>query len=151
MNNQQLDWYIRRCQRHGFDEIDEEAPYEWKGFGTLTFEGFIRFPQSRRLFDRWAREIRKPVVPHFLNWFAVIEHDRWGDDVRFHVLVGGSQISFQPHWITLWQDLSGGDGTFSDYRHGAFSAYVIRKAQADHYFAIAMDLCGWGRNEIDCD
>jgi hypothetical protein len=150
MRKEKLGHCVRTWQED-FDEIDEEAQYEWKTFGTLTLQGFLRFPQCRRSFDRWAREIRQPIVPSLLNWFAVFEHDRWGYNVRIHVVLGGWETRFQPWWITRWQNLSGGEGTFSDYRPGAFSPYVIRKAQADHFFAIAMDLCGWGLNEIDCD
>ena len=37
MNNEQLYKYIARCQEE-FDTIDEEAPYEWKALGVLTFQ-----------------------------------------------------------------------------------------------------------------
>lgn len=151
MNKEQFDRYIRRCQKKWFDEIDVEAPYEWKVFGTLKFQYFIGLPRSRRLFYRWLKETRKPVFPHFLNWFAVIEVDRWNNKIRIHVLIGGSQITYQRSWIARWQGLGGGDVTISDYRPGAFSRYVIDEAQPDHYFEVTMDLCGWGLIGIDRD
>jgi hypothetical protein len=150
MNTEQLARYIRRCQK-SFDEIDENAPYEWKVFGTLTFRYFVGHSKTRRIFYRWLAEIRKPVLPHFLNWFAVIAHDRWNNDIHIHVLIGGSKISFQPSWILRWNELSGGDAAISDYRPEAFSKHVFRNADAGHYFAVAMDLCGSGLLEIGND
>jgi hypothetical protein len=40
--------------------------------------------------------------------------------------------------------VSGGDATIDDYRRGAFSAYVIKETQADHYFEADKDLGGLG-------
>lgn len=150
MNKAQLDRYIRRCQK-SFDEIDHEAPYEWKVFGTLPFRYFIGILKSRRLLYRWLATIRKPMSPHMFSWFAVIELDRWNNDIRIYVLLGGSELSFQPRWILRWQELSGGDATISDYRRGAFSKYVTKETQANRYFEVAMNLCGWGLLEIDQD
>jgi hypothetical protein len=125
MNPEQLDRYIRRCQK-SLDEIDEETPYEWKVFGTLKFRYFLGHSKSRRTFYRWLAEIRKPVLPHFLNWFAVIAHDRWNNDIRIHALIGGSQISLQPGWILRWNELGGGDAALADYRPGPFLSMSSR-------------------------
>lgn len=150
MNKGELDRFMKRCQKNRFDENDDEATYDWKVFGTLTVPVYLSFPQSRRIFYRWVAEIEK-LLPHtsnILNWFAVVEHNRWGYYVRIHFMMGGSQLSFEPRCITRWQKLTGGDGTVFNCRRGAFSAYVIRKTQADHYFAVGMDLCAWGLSEI---
>jgi len=150
MKKEELCHYVKGWQKD-FDRIDEDAPYEWKVFGTLTPSAYLRFSQSRRTFHRWVTEIRKPVLPHFLNWFAIIEHSRWQDDIRIHVLMGGWKIRFQPSWTSRWKDISGGSSTFFDYHRGAFAAYVNKKAPPDRYFRVSMDLCGWGLNELDCD
>jgi hypothetical protein len=150
MNTEQLDRYMKRCKK-SLDEINEETPYEWKVFGTLAFRYFLGHSKSRRIFYRWLAEIRKPVLPHFLNWFAVIAHDRWNNDIRIHTLIGGSKISFQPGWILRWKELGGSDAAISDYRPGVFSKHVFKNANAGHDFEAAMDLCGSGLFEIDHD
>ena len=148
MNWEQLDRYLRRCQK-SLDEIDDEAPYEWKVLVALSFGYFRGLSKSRRLFYRWLAEIRKPDLPAFLNWFAVIELDRRNNDIRIYALIGGSQISFQPRWKARWQNLSDGDAAISDYRPGALSEHVLKNEEAGQYFEIAMDLCGWGLFEIE--
>jgi hypothetical protein len=148
MNNEQLYKYIARCQEE-FDTIDEEAPYEWKALGVLTFPSFVRPSRARQLFSRWLAEIRKSVGPHLVNWFAVSAHDRWNKVTRIHFLLGGSQISYQARWSVRWHDLSGGEAAISDYRPGAFVTHVLKNADAGQYFQVTMDLCGWGLLEID--
>lgn len=150
MNKQQLERYIRRCQRHGFDEIDEETPYEWKASGTLIIDGDFRpGTPGDRVFYHWLAEITKPVSPRFLNWFAVFEYDQYRSDPRIHVLVGGSGISFRQRWNTCWHDKSGGSATLSVYR-GDFGARVIRETYSDYSFEVDMDLSGWGLWEFEC-
>jgi hypothetical protein len=148
MNSKQLDRYLRRCQK-SLDEIDDEAPYEWKVLVALSFGYFRGLSRSRRLFYRWLSEIRKPVFPAFLNWFAVIEFDCRNNGIRIYALIGGSQISFQPRWKARWQNLSAGDAVISDYRPGALAEHVLKNADDGRYFEIAMDLCGWGLFEIN--
>jgi hypothetical protein len=150
MRKDNLGRYVGGWQKE-FDKVDGEAPYEWKVFGTLTVPAHFGFSQSRRTFHRWAAEMRKPVLPHFLNWFAVIEHSRWQDNIRIHVVMGGWKIRIQPSWTSRWKGISGGSSIFFDYHRGAFAVYVNKKAPPDRYFGVSMDLCGWGLNEIDCD
>lgn len=147
MNKQQLRKYLTVWQKD-FDEIDEdEGPYEWRVFGTLTFGYFVGLPRSRRLLNRWLREIANPAYPQELNWFAVTELDRWKTDIRIHFLVGGSRINYQPRWIECWHKLSGGKATIFEYEPGAFAEHVISKVRADGNFKAVMDLFGWGLYE----
>jgi len=152
MNKVELDRFMKRCQKDRFDENDNEreASYNWKVFGTLTVPDFLSFRQSRRIFYRWVAKIDK-AFETFVSWFAVIEHNRGGYYVRIHFMMGSSNLSFGPRWITCWHELTGGDGAVFDCRRGAFSAYVIKKTQADHYFAVGMSLCAWGVSEISHD
>ena len=152
MNKVELDRFMKRCQKNRFDENDDEieATYNWRVFGTLTVPDYLSFRQSRRNFYRWAAKIEK-AFPPYISWFAVIEHNRWGYYVRIQFMMGQSRLIFEPRFITQWRELTGGDGTVVGCHRGAFSAYVIKETQAEHYVAVGMDLCGWGLSEISHD
>jgi hypothetical protein len=133
MNKVTLDRYMENCEDCYFDRVDYFA---WKLFATLTFQRSLRFSQCRDIFGDWLRTIEIRAGTPFEYYFAVFEHDCSDTDARFYILLGGSEISFQRRLIIRWQDLSGGDATFDDYRQGAFATHVIDETQADHCFEV---------------
>jgi len=70
---------------------EDDCDLLWKWYGTITFQAVRSLSKARRLFYRWADEVRKAGAPQFLNWVAVIEQSRF-DGIRIHVLVGGSEV-----------------------------------------------------------
>lgn len=164
LNSQQLREYMKWYQEDldGIDP-DTEEPYDWKGWGGLTFQYWVSPSRARQLFSRWLREIRKQK-PHCFNWFAVFANDHWNKDIRIHFLLGGGSVayesllgssySYQARWTARWQDLSGGEAAIYEYRPGAFVEHVLKKAKnanAGQYFQIAMDFYGHGPFEVEAD
>src|SRR5260370_4309991 len=113
MNKEQLSRYIKYCEKYCFDET--EAPYEWKLFGTLTFQRFLRFSEGRRLFYDWLGEIKKRAPPRSLYWFAVFYHCCSENRPRIHILLCAPDISFQRRRMLRCQDLNGGESPIADY------------------------------------
>jgi hypothetical protein len=123
-------------------DIDE---LDWKWFGTLTFVGSPSLNQAFEVYWRWFSELeRAEGGPNTLNFVRIVECGPFPGGVRFHILMGGSDIGFKWDWMLQWVGLGGDDAVLSYYRHGFFG-YVLKTAHEDSDLEITMDIegCLW--------
>ncbi len=80
--------------------------YSWDLIATLTFRGYPSVFKARRRFDEWISSVEEKVGTRSFRWVRVTETGAYGDNVHFHLLLGGLR-SKSLRWILLWQQLAG--------------------------------------------
>jgi hypothetical protein len=142
MKKEELERY-GRPYKNGEPFDDNEA--DWKWFGTLTFRGSPSHGKAHGLYGQWFRELeQKEGRPNSINFVRITERGSFGGHVRFHILIGGSQIGFKWDWILRWAELGGEDALLSYYRSGFFR-YVLKATNDDSDLDISMAInsCLW--------
>ena len=116
--------------------------FKWSWFGTLTFRRRDIPPwMADRAFWDWVVAIDNEDGSDDFRWVRVTEHGAFGDNLHFHVLVGGLKNGSKWPWIVRWQELAG-DAVLSYYFLRSRSAirYLVKTAQPDCDFEIKFDL-----------
>jgi hypothetical protein len=81
--------------------------FSWSWFATLKITSGI--PSERRakeLFDRWISDLRRSEGSKTFRWFRVLERGGSGQNLHFHLLVGGFRNRLK-HWERRWNMLGG--------------------------------------------
>lgn len=119
--------------------------YDWEWFGSLTFRGYPRRAKAERLFNQWTSEVRRAEGASDFRVVRVGEVGSAGDNLHFHVLVGGlrpgrSDARTRMRWTRRWFELAGDAliGTFDEERGGI--RYVLKSLEPDRDFDIDISL-----------
>ena len=82
--------------------------YSWDWWGTLTFPGHPRRSKAIRAFDQWIKVLKKEQGTTEFRWVRVTETGAYGDNLHFHVLIGGLKKqakSFPGIGRALWEQI----------------------------------------------
>jgi hypothetical protein len=115
--------------------------FKWNLFCTLTF----RIPdlptwKANQIFKQWIWEIKHKDGSDDFHWFRVNEHGAYGDNLHFHVLVGGLRNGSKWPWIVRWNELAGDALITYYFLSGGASRYIVKTARPDRDFEIDFDL-----------
>ncbi len=76
----------------------------------------------------------------YFRWVRVTERGSFGDNLHFHVLIGGLRDRSKWPWILRWEELAG-DCIISYYRPFAGGIrYMLKTASPDRDFEIEIEL-----------
>ena len=65
------------------------ASFRWRWFLTLTFREPTTSRQALRAFDKWINEVQRyEATPNF-RYVRVLQFGAYGENLHFHVLLGG--------------------------------------------------------------
>ena len=130
--------------------------YKWNLFGSLTFATRPPAAIADRIFHRWIAEVEngcpsldlrwtEPQVQQEsgevqFRWVRVAERGRSGDNLHFHVLLGGLRHPSKYPPLLLWNDLAGEALLyyFNPNRHGV--EYMIKTVKPGQPFEIDFQL-----------
>jgi len=103
------------------------APFPWNLFCTLTFRPYFTVRRRQELMRGWIKDVKRERSN--VNWIAVPEHGRTGNDYHFHVLIGGlPDVSAHErlHLMNLW---TSGDALITEFRPGESGiTYILKDA-----------------------
>jgi hypothetical protein len=103
------------------------ATFPWNLFCTLTFRPYFTARQRQELMRDWIKDVKHKWGE--VNWFAVPEHGRTGEDYHYHILVGGlPDVSAHDRleMMNLW---TSGDALVTEFASGANGiAYILKNA-----------------------
>jgi hypothetical protein len=96
-----------RTERLKHEYNDWLRRYSWSWFVTLKITSGI--PSERRakeMFARWISDLRRDEGTEHFRWVRVMERGGSGQNLHFHVLVGGLRNRRQ-HWESQWKQMGG--------------------------------------------
>ncbi len=114
--------------------------YRWCWFGTLTFRGYPPLRKAHRLFHAWITELRDEDGAKDFHWFRVTERGAYGDNIHFHVLVGGLRNGSKYPWMVRWNELAGDALLTYHHRSGGAAKYIVKTVRPDRDFECDFDL-----------
>jgi len=104
------------------------SQYRWIWFGTLTFSGYPSLRKATRIFDKFINEIREKHGTRDFRWIRVTEHGADGNNLHFHVLIGGLHLQSGDRYMAMlrWQELAGESliTSFASHRNGIY--YILK-------------------------
>lgn len=112
----------------------------WGLFGTLTFRGSPSSSQADRIFRRWISEMKQADGTTNFRWVRVTEHGSFGDNLHFHVLIGGLRNGSKWPWMLRWDELAGSADIFYYRVHAGGIRYMLKTADPDRDFEIEFEL-----------
>jgi hypothetical protein len=115
--------------------------YHWIFFGALTFRESPSPSRADRIFKRWIAEMQQNDGTKDFRWVRVTEHGAFGDNLHFHVLIGGltNDAEWWP-WVRRWDALAG-DAVLSYYcKNAGGIPYMLKTALPGRDFEIDFDL-----------
>lgn len=116
------------------------AGYHWSLFGTLTFRESPSSSRADRIFRRWISEMKQTDGADGFRWVRVTEHGSFGDNLHYHVVIGGLRNGSKFPWMLRWDELAG-SAEISYYRSNAGGLrYLLKTARPDRDFEIEFDL-----------
>lgn len=81
--------------------------YSWAWFGTLNItSGMPSERRAKELFAQWISDLRRSEGAEDFRWVRVMERGGSGQNLHFHVLVGGLR-NRRKHWESQWEELGG--------------------------------------------
>jgi hypothetical protein len=83
------------------------SQFSWNWFATLTFRGYPPTSKANRLFDQWIREVEQNDGGNGFRWVKVAERGANGDNLHFHILVGGLRTGRALPWVSRWNGIAG--------------------------------------------
>jgi hypothetical protein len=127
------------------DELEDSyatwlAQRSWDWFATLTFRGYPPLAKANRLFKVWICELKEANGSPQFATFRVKEGGSSGENIHFHVLVGGLRDrSERLRWIRRWWQLAG-DARISYFRkHQNGIRYILKTLNLEEDFDITLD------------
>jgi hypothetical protein len=114
--------------------------YVWQWFGTLTFRGFPPLTKAKQMFRMWIGELKlQNGTPQFAS-FCAKEGGATGENIHFHVLIGGLRDRSQRlPWVGRWWELAG-DAQISYFRKNENAIrYLLKTITIDGDFDVALD------------
>lgn len=112
----------------------------WSLFGTLTFRGSPSSSRADRIFRRWISEMRQNDGTASFRWVRVTECGAFGDNLHFHILVGGLRNGSKWPWLLRWNELAGSADIFYYHPYAGGIRYMLKTAHPDRDFEIEMEL-----------
>jgi hypothetical protein len=95
---------------------------------------------ANRIFRKWISEIEDEDGARNFHWFRVTERGAYGDNLHFHVLVGGLRSGSKYPWIVRWNELAGDALITYYFRSGGATKYIVKTARPDRDFDIDFNL-----------
>jgi hypothetical protein len=115
--------------------------WTWDLFGSLTFPGYPSVTKAERVFSKWIGDIEKLAGTRKFRYVQVLERGADGENVHFHVLIGGLKPSARRmplKWAGRWQQIAGYAviQRFDPDRGGIY--YLLKTLVPDSAFAITL-------------
>jgi hypothetical protein len=103
------------------------ATFHWDLFCTLTFRPYFTTKQRQALMQAWIAAVKGKYGQ--VNWFAVPQLGRTGEDYHYHILIGGLPDLSAHDRLELMNLWTCGDAQITEYRPGENGiAYILREA-----------------------
>jgi hypothetical protein len=117
------------------------SEYDWSLIGTLTFRESPSSSRADRIFRRWISEIKQKDGTDRFHWVRVTEHGAFGDNLHYHVVIGGLQHDSEwwP-WVLRWDKLAGSAEISSYLPNAGGLLYMLKTARPGRDFEIDFDL-----------
>lgn len=113
------------------------SKFSWNWFGTLTFRNHkLPFWRANRIFQDWIFEIEMGAGTGSFRWFRVTERGAYGDNLHFHILVGGLRDASKWPWTVLWNEMAGDALITYYFRSGGATKYIVKTARPGRDFEI---------------
>jgi hypothetical protein len=116
------------------------SSYHWSLFGTLTFRESPSSARADRLFRHWISEMKQTDGTDSFHWVRVTEHGSFGDNLHFHVLIGGLRDGSKFPWMLRWDELAGSADIFYYRPYAGGMRYMLKTARPDCDFEIDFEL-----------
>jgi hypothetical protein len=116
------------------------SEHRWGLFATLTFRGFPSAAKADRIFRQWISEMRLQDGRSDFRWVRVTERGACGDNLHFHVLIGGLHDGSKWPWLLRWDELAGNADIFYYRHHAAGIRYMLKEVHPDRDFEIEIEL-----------
>jgi hypothetical protein len=88
--------------------------YSWSWFVTLKItSGMPSKRRANQMFERWISDLRRSEGTKNFRWVRVLEKGGSGQNLHFHVLIGGLRNRLK-HWESQWEEL-GGEGLIGKF------------------------------------
>lgn len=117
------------------------AAFSWDWFVTLTFRGYARRSRANRCFEVWIDGLQVANGTRTFKWFRVAEKGKDGNNLHFHVLIGGLHPETErARWARRWDALAG-DAKIDIYdpdQDGDY--YMLKTLKADEDFDFETNL-----------
>lgn len=115
--------------------------FRWNFFGVLTFRNrSLSLSKADRVFRQWISELEDADGTANFRWFRVTERGAFGDNLHFHVLVGGLRNGSRVPWVARWNELAGDALITYHFRSGGAAKYIVKTARPDRDFEIDFKL-----------
>lgn len=114
--------------------------YRWQWFATLTFRGTPSFRKTDQAFRLWLSEIDEAVGTADFHWFRVTEHGAFGNNLHYHLLLGGLRDASKWDWILRWEELAGEAVIHYFFPCRGAITYILKTARPGCDFEIDFDL-----------
>lgn len=112
----------------------------WSLIGTLTFRGYPSASKADRIFRQWISEVREQDGARDFRWVRVTEHGACGDNLHFHVLIGGLRDGSKWPWLLRWDEVAGSADIFYYCPHAGGIRYLLKTASPERDFEIEIEL-----------
>lgn len=112
----------------------------WQLFGTLTFRGSPSPFRADNIFRRWISEMEENDGTKSFRWVRVTEHGAFGDNLHYHVVIGGLRDGCKWPWLLLWGELAGSADIFYYIPNAGGLRYMLKTARPDRDFEIDFEL-----------
>ncbi len=114
--------------------------FAWDWFCTLTFRGYPSRSKANKCFHRWISELRVAQGTENFRWFRVTEYGCTGENVHFHLLVGGLRWKSINRWAFRWSVLAGEPDISPFKRDRGAIQYIIKGVLPHRHFEIDFHL-----------
>lgn len=101
--------------------------FSWNWMGTLKLtSGIPSKLRAEKLFTNWITNLNREEGGDDFRWFRVLERGAGGNNLHFHVLVGGLR-NRRSLWTRKWNDL-GGDALITPFDAGKKGVLYLLKS-----------------------
>lgn len=116
------------------------SQHHWSLFGTLTFRGSPSSSKADRIFRNWIAEMKRSDGTNNFHWVRVTEHGSFGDNLHYHILIGGLRDGSKWPWMLRWDELAGSADIFYYRPHAGGLRYMLKTVRPGRDFEIDFDL-----------
>ena len=136
--------FIRKAEEWLEAYIDWLGQYWWQWFVTLTFPGYPGGKKAEKKFDVWKSQLQSEIGAEDFRFVRVMERGAYGDNVHFHCVFGGLNLSGRNllrAWEKRWADITGGEASIQHYdANQAGIRYMLKSLRPDEDPAIELQL-----------
>jgi hypothetical protein len=99
------------------------SQFAWDWFATLTFRGYPSRKSAQEKFEWWIAQLRRKGGGRNFRFVQVAERGASGNNVHFHLLIGGlKRNSYPGTWERKWNELAG-EAEISGYKLEELGVY----------------------------